>query len=253
MDILKLTDKFYKNFKGEKGIIGCSVNRAPLYCFKVQKSDYPTIIMVYSIHAREYITTYLALKQIRDFEKHGKKGRVFFVPLLNPDGVKISLTQFPLYKANARGVDLNVNFDAKWGKGEKNITYPSHENYIGEYPFSEPESRAIRDFTLKIQPTATVSYHSKGEEIYWYFSQTQNQKRRDYTIAKKLSYQLDYPLKLTPNSCGGYKDWCISTLKIPSFTIEVGNDKYSHPLTKRRLGEIYKQNKGVLPLLTEIL
>ena len=44
-------------------------------------------------------------------------------------------------------------------------------------------------------------------------------------------------------SSGGFKDYCVSKLKIPSITIEVGNDCLNHPITKEHLPEIYLRNK----------
>ena len=109
------------------------------------------------------------VKQIKEFEKHGKKGCVYFIPLVNPDGVEIVEKGKPLYKANAREVDLNVNFDADWGKGKYNQKFKGDANFIGEKPFSEPETIALKEFTLKVKPDMTFSYHSKGEEIYYSF------------------------------------------------------------------------------------
>ena len=137
MTVIKELKRFYKKFKGEKGVIGRTQNNAKIYYFALKKTEYPKIIITYSIHAREYITTYLALNQIKDFARFGKRGCVYFVPMINIDGVKKALSKNPLYKANARGVDLNVNFDARWGKGEKNVRVKGAQNYIGTHPFSE--------------------------------------------------------------------------------------------------------------------
>ena len=246
MNILDLNKKFYKNFCGKKGIIGFSAQGRPIYYFGVERTDYPKIIVQASIHAREYITSYLTLKLIERSNKLLECGSVYFIPILNPDGVKIALTENPLYKANARGVDLNVNFDARWGTGEKNIKQKSSENYIGEYPFSESESKAIRDFTYLIKPDFTISYHAKGEEIYYEFFQENLEKTRDARLAKLIASCTGYTVKKTPYSAGGYKDWCISQLKIPALTIEVGKDDLSHPIGKKHLRKIYKQNKFVI-------
>ncbi len=253
MKINELVKNFYERFNGDKGIIGKSEKGEPIYYFSVKKTAYPKIIFTYAIHAREYITTYLALMQILDFYKFGKVGQVYFIPLLNPDGVKICQAFKPLYKANARGVDLNVNFDAKWGTGALNATIVGDENYIGCKPFSERETRAIRDFTLDVKPDMTVSYHSKGEEIYYKFHQRLKAELRDCRLAKKVKRLTGYKIKDTPNSAGGYKDWCIEKLKIPALTIEVGSDKLSHPIKKENLKKIYKQNKKVVNCLTENL
>lgn len=253
MDIFRYLDRFFINFNGEKGEIGKSVMGLPIYYFKVQKSEYPKLIVQATIHAREYITTYLTLKLIKDFAMFGKIGCVYFVPMLNPDGVKISLNKQPLYKANARGVDLNVNFDARFGSGAKNVFSKASENYVGKHAFSEPESIAIRDFTLKVMPDATISYHSKGQEIYYEFFQGAEDLLRDFNLAKRVAKVTDYTIKSTPNSAGGYKDWCIEKLKIPALTIEVGNDDLSHPIGKEHLLKIYKQNKKVIKVVLDYL
>ena len=253
MDILQKLSKFYSKFKGEKGIIGKSIEQREIYYFCVKKTLFPVIIVQYAIHGREYITTYLALKQIKNFIKYGKVGTVYFIPATNPDGIYRALYQNPLYKANAREVDLNVNFSARWGTGAKNLKTPSIENYIGEYPFSELESRALRDFTLKNKPNFTISYHSKGEEIYWKFFQPKKTLDRDFKFASIISNATGYPLKESLNSAGGYKDWCIERLKIPAVTIEVGSDKLTHPIKKKHLYRIYNQNKKVLINLSEAL
>ena len=244
MDILSLNKKVFTSFKGKKIVIGRSLLGHPILCYGVITSPYPKAIIQGSIHAREYITGYLTLKLMLDFYKNGKNGSVYFIPVLNPDGVMIALKKDKLYKANARGVDLNVNFDARWSTGIENVRQRASANYIGEKPFSEPETKAIRDFTLKIKPNYTISYHSKGQEIYYEFFQ--EDISRDFAFAREIALLTGYQIKKTPNSAGGYKDWCIQQLKIPSLTIEVGDDRLKHPITKKHLTKIYKQNKGVI-------
>lgn len=251
MNIIKLCEKFYADFSGEKGIIGYSQNHKPIYYFCVKKSEKPIIIVQCAIHAREYITSYLCLKLIEDFTLNGRYGKVFFIPMSNPDGVEIALNENPLYKANARGVDLNVNFDANWGKGENNLFIKGSENYIGQHPFSENESRALRDFTLLVKPHLTLSYHAKGEEIYYYFNQRSTCLAKSKKVAKIIAEQTGYKIKNPKGSVGGYKDWCIKRLKLPSITIEVGRDELFHPITEEFLPEIYNKNKNVLTVLTQ--
>ncbi len=251
MDVLQKVEYSFEKFKGQKFTIGKSLNGQPIYCFCVAKSSRPRIIFGYAIHAREHITSHLALKHIRYFNAFGKRGTVYFLPVLNPDGVQIALTRDPLYKANARGVDLNVNFDAKWGSGKSNVQVKGSANYVGTHPFSEPETIALRDFTLSIKPDMTVSYHCKGEEIYYEFFQTGSRLERDFKFAKTVSFVTGYAIKTPVGSAGGYKDWCVQNLSIPSLTIEVGSDQLSHPITEEYLPNIYQKNKGVVRALTE--
>lgn len=249
---VKLND-FYQSFDGEKGVIGYSFFNKPIYYLAVEKTNSPVLIVQCAIHAREHITAHLCLKLIEEFIRTGKLGKVYFIPLMNPDGVEIALNAKPLYKANGRGVDLNVNFDARWGLGEKNILNAADENFIGEYPFSELETVALRDFTLKAKPDATISYHSKGEEIYYEFFQDELRLKRDYALASATKKVTGYKIKSTPNSCGGYKDWCIDKLKIPALTIEVGDDNLSHPIGEENLEVIFEKNKWVIPAVIQQL
>lgn len=218
------------------------------------------IIITGGIHAREHITSFAVMRQIFYSLNHysdicSLDGGIYFVPMINPDGNMIcdsgtaaignidaatvsELHQIlqtedkSLYKANARLVDLNTNFDANWGSGKSNTFSPSSENYVGNAAFSESETRALADFTLKVLPKATISYHCKGREIYYEFFQSKRDKRRDRAIAEFINEKLGYKIVGGDlGSSGGYKDWCIQKLQIPSFTIEVGCDELTHPIT----------------------
>ncbi|MBQ9081081.1 MAG: hypothetical protein IJY26_00395 [Clostridia bacterium] len=257
MSVFSDVEKFYKAYKGNKKIIGKSILGRPIFALQSGKGC-PVGIVQGAIHAREWITAYLILEQIR---LGVALGSVWFIPLSNPDGAMLSTCgigivkgewrrrlllsangggNFSLWKANANAVDLNVNFDARWGTGLYNVKFPDSANYIGTNPFSEPESKALRDFTLQVCPQYTVSYHTMGEEIYWQFHQPFLRCLRDKRLACILSSLTGYPLKTAEGSVGGYKDWCIEKLKIPAFTIEVGQGK--HPLDKKNLEDILERN-----------
>jgi hypothetical protein len=65
---------------------------------------------------------------------------------------------------NARWVDLNRNWDGDW----RPVSYWGQtEVDAGTAPFSEPETRAVRDYFLRIRPTASIFYQSAGSFI-WY-------------------------------------------------------------------------------------
>lgn len=266
MNIYKKTVCFYKRAKAEKRIFGHSALGRGLFAVKMGEGA-PVGIAVYAIHGREWVSSLLAFEHYR----RGASGTVWLIPLANPDGAMLSqkgiasaagsayqgflsaytAKQLKNWKANARGVDLNVNFDAKWGLGEKNVRRRGAENYIGERAFSEPESLALRNFTQKIAPDYTVSFHTKGEEIYWYFGQSSDTCLRDFQIGQTLSASTGYPLRLAKGSVGGYKDWCISALGIPAYTVELGCDRLSHPLgTAAYITDIKKNCKDALYALS---
>ncbi len=269
MDIYEEIATFYRNFHGEKRIIGKSVEKRSLFAIHIGSHEGPQILSQYAIHAREWATALLALYHIG---RGVKNGGAWVLPLMNPDGALISEVgigavskvrqeliislcegDLRLYKANANAVDLNVNFDAKWGTGKDNLRRPSYANYIGEAPFSEPETEALRDFTLELMPAATLSWHTKGEEIYYEFHQDRARKMRDRKLAEVLATSTGYPLVTVRGSAGGYKDWCIEKLKIPAFTIEVGSDALSHPLGWEALPSIIHRAGEALLDLSEAL
>ena len=269
MDIYQRTTKFYQSFHGEKKIIGKSLFQRNIYAVKVGEGS-PVGIAQYAMHGREFITAELAFlhAQIGVF-----KGSLWVLPLINPDGALLSekglstapnerketllalngKDDFSLWKANGRGVDLNVNFPAKWGEGKKNTRVAGAENYIGKKPFSESESYALQIFTEQIKPDYTVSYHTKGEEIYWWFFQDEARLLHDEKLALVLSKATGYPLKRAEGSVGGYKDWCISKFHIPSFTIEAGMDELLHPIRYEGLEDILTKNKDAIWLLSKAL
>lgn len=218
--------KFYQSYDGKKCVIGYSFRGREIFAFHIGQPTGRQFISTYAIHAREYITASLALKHI----KAGvKKGGGWIIPLVNPDGAVISQSMRPLWKANARGVDLNCNFDADWGSGRLNTRERGGENCIGDSPFSEVETVALKEFTIKVRPYVTFSFHTKGEEIYWEYD-----GMGDRRGAEILASATGYKPKIIYGSAGGYKDWCIKKLRIPSYTVECGSDSLTHPITDVR-------------------
>lgn len=102
---------------------------------------------------------------------------VTVIPSANPDGVfkiigkegRFTVADVPDTKDqsagrfNARGVDLNRNFDCKW---KSTSMWRGEEVSAGTAAFSEPEARAIRDFVLAGKPVAVVFWHSQANAVY---------------------------------------------------------------------------------------
>lgn len=248
MDIYEEVGAAYSKYRKKKCVIGYSYCGRDIYAFHVGKSYGGQFIAVCGVHAREWICARLALKFIR--EKTAAGG--WIIPLLNPDGAVLSQTKRPLWKANFRGVDLNCNFDADWGTGALNAKTRGAENCIGDYPLSEPESAALVRFTGEVRPFITFSFHTKGGEIYWEYG-----GRGDFGGAKLIAAYTGYIPRRITGSAGGYKDWCIKSLNIPSYTVECGGDFLSHPITRLKdikecfglltyFFENYKINRGGL-------
>ena len=247
-------------------VIGRSVLGRKIYSIEIGQGQ--TVILQYGIHAREYATTTLCLLHAKLLLANAPKGmRFVLIPMVNPDGAELAmfgtivcgkyqsflennfpLQDFALWKANVRGVDLNNNFNAGFGSHFATCA-PSDHGYSGTHPLSEPESRCLCSYTLKCKPFFTISFHTKGEEIYFDFFQSHRNSRRDKKIAKLFAQDFGYKIKSTQKtSSGGFKDWCVQKLAIPSITVEVANDKICHPVPCSMANELLQKTKNVFRL-----
>lgn len=242
-------------------------NRKIFAVERILNRSFSTAIFVCSMHARENIATDVVIEMIKQnlFDEI-KDFNLAFILMANPDGVDLQygkLSSFPrkvqeklvlinggsrdfsMWKANACGVDLNNNFGANFGENIHSFVPASH-GFIGSHAFSERETKVVAKYTKRKNPFITISYHTKGEEIYFNFFQTGNDLVRDEKIAKRFSASTGYLIKNVENSSsGGYKDWCVQKLNIPALTIELGSDDLSHPIGKEHLTEILDRNKTI--------
>lgn len=239
----------------ECGSIGRSLGGAHIVYFHLGPKDAPQMIVQGGMHAREWITSLLVARQAYMLRREALPLGIYFVPMTNPDGctlAQVGADAFPSYrellldingspdfsmwKANLRGVDINVNFDARWGSGKGNLREPAPASFIGDAPASEPETAALVRFTRAVDPVMTVSYHALGREVYYEFGQSGEALKRDAYFANKIAHYLGY--RLVPGdlgSAGGYKDFCVSALGIPAVTIEIVSEAHSHPLCEADL------------------
>ncbi|WP_088072620.1 M14 family metallopeptidase [Gottfriedia luciferensis] len=257
-------------------IIGKSVDGRNLYAFKLGtgKSE---IFINGSHHAREHMTTNVIMEMLDQYasayEKNTKingfdvrktlsQTSIYFVPMVNPDGVMLvqkgassaknpsqviklnkGSKNFKAWKANVRGVDLNRQYPAGWNTLSGNKLQPGPDNHKGKKPLSEPEVKALYDFTNRHNFKNTVSYHSSGNIIFWHYNQTGSQMTRDKAIATKLSKQTGYSL-VPPKKGGGggYKDWYVLAKKRPGFTIEISPYVGNRPVPNSYFSSIMKKN-----------
>lgn len=235
------------------------------------------VFMAAATHGQEWLTSCLLMRFLWelgqtttrgeeccniDFRPVLKRKRLVVVPCLNPDGVEIALSgaqsarwrknfvekvqaEKPgIWQANARGVDLNHNFDAGFPalqklEQEAGITSPSPTRYGGKRAFSEPETRAVAKLIRKLQPKRLYSFHSQGEEIFWEYQNVLVPESGE--ILRVLTSLSGYtPIKNAGlASHGGMKDWFIQEFHKPGFTIEIG--KGENPLPLSDLDPIYRR------------
>ena len=187
-------------------IIGKSVLGRDIAALKIGRaSEY--VLFTACFHGSEHLTTTLLLKFAEELCEAIKNGgsvaginikrvmtgrAVIIVPRVNPDGAEISIGGISSvgslarsinklsrgntkkWNANARGVDINHNFDADWEElsrleKENGIYGPSPTRFGGPKPFSEPESVAIKNLCETLRIRHALAFHSQGEVIYWQY------------------------------------------------------------------------------------
>lgn len=200
------------------------------------------------------------------------RSTIYIIPMVNPDGVDLVIeglkkdnpyysqliqwnkgsTDFSkVWQANIRGVDLNHNYDAAWqlskqAEASYGVYGPGPTRYSGPYPESEPESKAVADFTRNHNFRLVIAYHTQGEVIYWTFMNKipPDARRIGELFSKASGYMLSQPYGIT--SYAGYKDWFIDKFNRPGYTIEVGKGK--NPLPLSQFNDIYNDNIEILLL-----
>lgn len=165
---------------------------------------------------------------------------LYFIPCINPDGYVYNETTNPdgfgYWRKNRRdngdgsfGVDLNRNYGYFWGNddiGSSPNTFS--ETYRGPEPFSEPETRAVRDFCRAHNFVFTLNYHTSGNLLIypWAYSDspadsafikfaqyfTRENSYHYGTSTETVGYQVN----------GSSDDWMLGEEDIFSFTPEVG-------------------------------
>ncbi len=203
VDSLRAADRH--GIIGAPLVIGRSLQGREIWVVKVSDhpeldEDEPEVLFNSLIHAREGMSLMSLLYFLRWLAgEYGSSDSVtalvdsrelYFLPVVNPDGFDYNWRQyrdyhqFSLWRKNARdnngngrmdfdlveGVDLNRNFDFKWGLdniGSSSLT--SAENYRGASRFSEPESRAFAEFVRGRSFSGALNLHSLGRLLVYPF------------------------------------------------------------------------------------
>jgi g-D-glutamyl-meso-diaminopimelate peptidase len=259
----------------EHKVLSKSVLKKDIDYIKIGKTK-NSVLFVGATHGSEWITTSLLLHFLEeicqiivknkkiigiDLKIFFENSSIIILPCLNPDGVEIQINgsksakkykklvckhmynKSSIWQANARGVDLNHNFDAGWQivhklEEESGIFGPTSTRYGGKAPFTEPETIAIKKLCEEFDFRHVISFHSQGKEIFWKYgdSTPASSKIMAKLFAILSSYKISEPEGMAVG--GGLKDWYIEKYKKPGFTIEVGLGE--NPLLIFQLPEIYK-------------
>ena len=277
--------------KMQMDVLGNTIDGRQLYHVVVGNPSAPHKILVHGgIHAREYISSQLVMREIvallemqqNNLLYHGQSVAtllqntcIHFVPMVNPDGITLvqggidalntqaaktmvmsmaaqdQVTDLTTYlrkwKNNINGVNLNRNFDAFWQEATPKVEHPSNMFYKGTGPESEVESKALANLCRQLRPDYTISYHTQGRVIYWYFGETGNYKAKGQHLANVVHQNTGYTISNTwsQTDAAGFKDWAVQKLDIPSVTIELGRG--TSPVDESQITQMWTENDGILP------
>ena len=224
--------------------------------------DEPEILIMALHHAREWPTSEIASQLIDNLTAlYGLDARIswlvdnretWIIPVVNPDGLDYAMAD-PAnddWRKNRRdngdgtyGVDLNRNYNGsqnddplgEWG-GAGTSSDTSDSTYCGEYPFSEPETQAIRDLALNHSFTVGIDLHTFGDQVMWPWGYTTNTTSDDVDLvrignelAELNGYVADQSVALYPTT-GDSLDWLYGGMDVFTFLFEVGgNADWFHP------------------------
>ncbi len=267
------------------GEIGKSVMGKPLWSLRLGRGE-NRVLYSAAHHANEWITALVILKFAEELAKAYAAGglisgqsaaelldyaSLFLVPAVNPDSIDLvtgelsagefyegalriaaAYPQYPFpggWKANIRGIDLNLQYPAGWEqaraiKAKLGVTSPAPADFVGTAPLTAPEARAMYDYTLAVDPALTLAYHTQGEVIYWRYADFEPPGAEE--IGRAFARLSGYALEDTPYASGfaGYKDWYIQTYDRPGYTVECGLGV--NPLPLSQFDGIYRDNLPIL-------
>ena len=274
-DIKQLQQKYSDYVHVE--VIGTTADKRSIYDVILGNPDAKKCIVVQaSIHAREYMTSQLVMKQMEYYldnynQKYKKKTYkdifdkvcVHVVAMSNPDGVTISQKGFSgiksaslrkklkkmhgaryttIWKANARGVDLNNQFNNNF-KYIKKYKKGAYAGYGGKKPVSEAESKALVKLVNDVKPKAVVNYHAMGNVIYCNYGASKKMQKKVYKLAGEIRGLTGY-YYMGLDTAPGFANWLVCKKGIPSCTVEIG--KNTAPVPISQFETVWKQNKDVM-------
>uniref|UniRef100_A0A2H1V2Z0 SFRICE_023862 n=1 Tax=Spodoptera frugiperda TaxID=7108 RepID=A0A2H1V2Z0_SPOFR len=166
-----------------KSFEGRDIKYLKISTTKFEDHSKPIYFMEAMIHAREWVTTPVALYSVhRLVEDLRTEDRDLLedvdwiiLPLVNPDGYEYSHTHDRLWRKTRStdptvettciGVDGNRNFDVRHGVGTP--TDPCQNTYAGARPFSEPETGYVRDILAEHRGRVQIfmDIHSHGNYV----------------------------------------------------------------------------------------
>ena len=255
--------------------------------FKVMRKH---VLFESGAHARERVNALLMHDLLEDFLIKGdfailNESALHIIPLMNPDGYDIVLKGseaiknkelrgyfeqnvakerniFSL-KANAKGIDLNRNYSSfvpfngaskdlfRNNKTRYDFDTIGLENYAGQKSLTS-EISLLTDYILFNDFRFVISWHSRGEVLFWddsYFSP--DHRRRSLLLAKRVKVLNSYFIASEHNGdgFGCIGDFVRPYTDKPVLTIET--QKGPFPVKQEYLNRAFQQNRDIIKSLLE--
>ena len=183
---------------------------------------------------------------------------MYFIPVVNPDGVafieanetgdgtivlkrkngRSTLETFGHCDGVDKGVDLNRNYDVSWSNQWSYDNMPCGQSYRGAAPFSEPETRSMRDFILehKDELKFIINYHSYGNMYLVPYSGNDDTKKltpEQKSIYDEITSEAKFPDHVVIGSAydllnysanGEAADWALAEAGIIAMSPELASE-----------------------------
>ncbi|MBL8753589.1 MAG: hypothetical protein JNK15_09830 [Planctomycetes bacterium] len=204
--------------------------------------DEPAIVIAAQHHSRELNTPHMVLRALERtlagyatdpaIQALVDTHEVWFVPMVNPDGVDYVWNTNNLWRKNRRnngssfGVDLNRNYPFLWGMCGASAT-ASSDTYKGPAAGSEPEVAVLRNLVARERPEVYLDVHSYGRDVLrlWAPCATVNPTMQAFQqiYCDDLRAPMGYDTR-DPSASGEAPEDHYSSGGTLSFLIEVGLD-----------------------------
>ena len=292
LDQLDLMNFYYPDLISIRKPIGSYKTRENNSIFWVRISDHPEtdedepeVLYTSLLHAREFVSIsqniFFMWHLLENYHKDPMIKQIldhtelYFVPVVNPDGLNYNVQGYDpvenefntFQRKNLRdndedgefdpkydGVDLNRNFGAFWGYDDIGSSpNPSSQTYRGPYPFSEPETQAIRDLCNAHDFKIALNFHSYGNLLIypWGYSDKHTHDSTSFINYGQLMTRTNRFVFGLGSQTVGYvtngdsDDWMYDAHGTFAMTPEVGqSDDDFYPLRER----IIPLCKSTLPL-----
>lgn len=214
--------------------IGYSVQGRPITAYYFG-SGATTILYTGAIHGNEQSSRYVTQQWIDELEAKAREipvdRQIVVIPVINPDGIARS------GRNNTNNVNLNRNFPTfNWASDTTVSGGAVEKGAGGPSPLSEPEAKALANFTLNLRPRFVVTYHSSGSLVNSNDVGISIGLGRQYAQLAGYSYISNAATNETFGftMTGTYEDWLIEQ-GMPAILIELNSDTGYH-FTQNRAG-----------------